>query len=54
MPNMRDIKITPELKREGMMRGMQTLNVFIKNALDDVAQREAGGEARPATQNEGM
>ena len=47
-------KLLSPTEREGMMRGMQTLNVFIKNALGDVARREAEGETRPAVQNEGM
>ena len=47
-------KLLSPSEREGMMRGMQSLNEFIKNALGDVSRREAEGVARPTTQTEGM
>ncbi len=47
-------KLLSASEREGMLRGMQTLNVFIKNALGDVARREPEGAAQPTPQAEGM
>ena len=45
--------LTPS-EREGMLRGMQTLNEFIKNALAEGSRRGQDGAAQPTTQTEGM
>ncbi len=47
-------KLLTASERDGMLRGMQTLNEFIKNALGDVARREPEGNAQPAQKAEGM
>ena len=45
--------LSPE-EREGMLRGMKTLNAFFQNALDDIEQKDADTDAENDPQTERM
>lgn len=47
-------KLLSPAEREGMLRGMKTLNAFFQNALDDIEQKDADTDAENDPQTERM
>ena len=47
-------KLLSPAEREGMLRGMQQLNLFFQNALDELAQKDDAGREQPNPEAERM